>query len=55
MKRILIVEDNEFNLDLLVQLLEDEYALLTKTPRMKTGNRVNIVICFIFLSPFLIV
>lgn len=29
MKRILIVEDNEFNLDLLVQLLEEEYALIT--------------------------
>lgn len=27
MKRILIVEDNEFNLDLLVQLLEDDYIL----------------------------
>jgi len=29
MKRILIVEDNELNLDLLVQLLEDEYELIT--------------------------
>ena len=29
MKRILIVEDNELNLDLLVQLLEGEYDLLT--------------------------
>ena len=29
MKRILIVEDNELNLDLLVQLLEDEYELMT--------------------------
>lgn len=29
MKKILIVEDVEFNLDLLVQLLEDDYALLT--------------------------
>ena len=29
MKRILIVEDNEFNLELLVQLLEDQYALIT--------------------------
>lgn len=28
MKRILIVEDVEFNLDLLVQLLEDDYQLL---------------------------
>jgi two-component system cell cycle response regulator DivK len=29
MKKILIVEDVEFNLDLLVQLLEDDYNLLT--------------------------
>jgi CheY-like chemotaxis protein len=29
MKKILIVEDVEFNRDLLVQLLEDEYAVLT--------------------------
>lgn len=29
MKKILIVEDVEFNLDLLVQLLEDDYELLT--------------------------
>jgi len=29
MKRILIVEDNALNLDLLVQLLEDEYELIT--------------------------
>jgi len=29
MKRILIVEDVEFNRDLLVQLLEDDYELLT--------------------------
>ena len=29
MKTILIVEDVEFNLDLLVQLLEEDYALLT--------------------------
>jgi two-component system, cell cycle response regulator DivK len=29
MKKILIVEDVEFNRDLLVQLLEDEYELLT--------------------------
>ena len=29
MKKVLIVEDVEFNLDLLVQLLEDEYELLT--------------------------
>jgi two-component system, cell cycle response regulator DivK len=28
MKKILIVEDVEFNLDLLVQLLEDDYQLL---------------------------
>ena len=28
MKKILIVEDVEFNLDLLVQLLEDQYLLL---------------------------
>lgn len=31
MKRILIVEDQELNLDLLVQLLEDEYQVLTAT------------------------
>jgi two-component system cell cycle response regulator DivK len=31
MKRILVVEDVEFNLDLLVQLLEDEYEVLTAT------------------------
>jgi two-component system, cell cycle response regulator DivK len=29
MKRILVVEDVEFNRDLLVQLLEDEYEILT--------------------------
>jgi len=29
MKKILIVEDVPFNLDLLVQLLEDDYQLLT--------------------------
>jgi two-component system cell cycle response regulator DivK len=29
MKKILVVEDVEFNRDLLVQLLEDEYELLT--------------------------
>lgn len=29
MKKILIVEDTDFNRDLLVQLLEDDYALLT--------------------------
>lgn len=29
MKKILIVEDVEVNLDLLVQLLEDDYALIT--------------------------
>ena len=29
MKRILIVEDIEFNLDLLVQLLEDKYEIVT--------------------------
>jgi CheY-like chemotaxis protein len=28
MKKILIVEDTEFNIDLLVQLLEDEYELI---------------------------
>ena len=28
MKTILIVEDNEFNLDLLTQILEEEYTLL---------------------------
>jgi CheY-like chemotaxis protein len=31
MKRILIVEDVEFNRDLLIQLLEDDYKLLTAT------------------------
>ena len=31
MKKILIVEDVEFNLDLLIQLLEDEYELVTAT------------------------
>ena len=29
MKRILIIEDDELNRDLLVQLLEDEYEILT--------------------------
>jgi CheY-like chemotaxis protein len=28
-KRILVVEDNEFNMDLVVQLLEEEYEVLT--------------------------
>ena len=31
MKKILIVEDVEFNLDLLVQLLEDRFELVTAT------------------------
>jgi two-component system cell cycle response regulator DivK len=31
MKRILVVEDQELNMDLLVQLLEDEYEVLTAT------------------------
>lgn len=31
MKKILIVEDVEFNRDLLVQLLEEDYELLTAT------------------------
>jgi two-component system cell cycle response regulator DivK len=31
MKRILVVEDQELNMDLLVQLLEDEYEILTAT------------------------
>ncbi len=31
MKKILVVEDEEFNMDLLVQLLEDEYEVLTAT------------------------
>jgi CheY-like chemotaxis protein len=31
MKKILIVEDTDMNLDLLIQLLEDEYELLTAT------------------------
>jgi CheY-like chemotaxis protein len=30
-KRILVVEDVEFNRDLIVQLLEDEYEILTAT------------------------
>lgn len=29
MKKILIVEDMEFNLDLLIQLLEEDYEILT--------------------------
>jgi len=31
MKKVLIVEDTEFNRDLLVQLLEDEYKIVTAT------------------------
>jgi len=31
MKRILVVEDQELNMDLLIQLLEDEYEVLTAT------------------------
>ena len=31
MKRILVVEDHELNLDLLVQLLEEKYEVLTAT------------------------
>ena len=31
MKRILIVEDMEFNRDLIVQLLEDHYEIITAT------------------------
>lgn len=29
MKKILIVEDNELNIDLLIQILEDDYELVT--------------------------
>lgn len=29
MKKILIVEDNEVNLDLMIQLLEDDYSLIS--------------------------
>ncbi len=29
MKKIMIVEENELNIDLLIQLLEDEYELIT--------------------------
>jgi CheY-like chemotaxis protein len=38
MKRILVVEDVEFNRDLIVQLLEDEYEILTATNGPK-GSR----------------
>ena len=31
MKKILIVEDGEFNRDLLIQLLEEDYSLVTAT------------------------
>ena len=31
MKKVLIVEDVEFNIDLLTQLLEDEYKVITAT------------------------
>jgi two-component system cell cycle response regulator DivK len=31
MKRILVVEDHELNMDLIVQLLEDKYQVLTAT------------------------
>ena len=31
MKKVLIVEDVEFNMDLLVQLLEEDYELITAT------------------------
>ena len=31
MKKILVIEDEAFNMDLLVQLLEDEYEVLTAT------------------------
>ena len=31
MKRILVIEDVEFNRDLIVQLLEDEYEIVTAT------------------------
>ena len=31
MKRILVVEDHELNMDLIVQLLEDKYEVLTAT------------------------
>jgi len=33
MKKILIVDDVEFNIDLLVQLLKDEYKLITAVAR----------------------
>jgi two-component system cell cycle response regulator DivK len=39
MKKILIVEDNTFNLDLLVQLLEDDYQLVT-TDNGATGVEI---------------
>ena len=38
MKKILIVEDVEFNVDLLVQLLEDDYALITAGDGQKGVN-----------------
>lgn len=49
MKRILIVEDVDFNRDLLVQLLEDNYELLTATDgavgvTMATQERPDLII-----------
>ncbi len=38
MKKILIVEDVEFNVDLLIQLLEDDYTLITAGDGQKGVN-----------------
>ena len=49
MKTILIVEDQELNMDLLVQLLEDEYKVLTATDgaagiEMAARERPNLIL-----------
>ena len=40
MKRILVVEDVEFNRDLIVQLLEDDYEVITAADGAG-GNRAG--------------
>lgn len=57
MKTILIVEDTDLNIDLLTQLLEDEYKLLVATDgvqgvHMALENRPDLILMDISLPVF---
>ena len=41
MKKILIVEDIELNLDLLIQLLEDDYELITAAKKLSEAKNYS--------------